>query len=258
MIRLLLFLGLVMSSPMFGAQVLRVGSSQKVIAVSHDEGHEFKVKDHVCVLQEGKEIACGVVMKSSSKGSIVKLEAKSGDVARGDIVKVSSTGRQPAMTLLDSVGADSSMVDYTCNFAAGLSAGTSFFYPIIDFQFSLTPQFAMGLKPFFLSSSGETSSVTALGGFVTGNYYGTDLYRGMWIQGGVGYVQFLTRSIEIEENAGSIGLLTTFGWRGYWDLGLNIGVGAGVQFIQSPNIATVEVRSANFQPIVVLDIGLNF
>jgi len=252
------FIAFFVSSTVFSAQVLRVGSSQKVLAISHEEFREFKVKDNVCVYQAGKEIACGLVMKSSPKGAIVKLEGKSGDVARGDQVRLAPIGRKPAMTLLDSVAPDDSIADYSCNLAAGIGAGTSFFYPVADFQFSLSTQFALGLRPLFLSTAGETTSVTAFGGFFTGNYYGSDLFRGMWIQGGIGYLQFFTRSIEIEESAGSLAFLATIGWRGYWDLGMNIGVGAGLQFLQVPAITTVEIRSANVQPIVLLDLGFNF
>jgi len=256
--RHLLYIALFLHSSIFAAQVLRVGSSQKVIAVSHDDAREFKVKDHVCVFQGGKEVACGTVMKSSPKGAIVKLEAKSGDVVRGDIVRVAPVGRQPAMTLLDSVNSDVNTIDYSFNLAAGLGAGTSFFYPVVDFQWSLSLEFAMGIKPMFLSASGETTSVSAFGGFLTANYYGSDLFRGMWIQAGVGYLHFATKSVEIEESAGSLAFLTTFGWRGYWDLGLNVGIGAGLQYLQQPNINTVDIRSANAQPLVVLDIGFNF
>lgn len=254
----LFYITLLLCSPLFAAQVLRVGSSQKVIAISHEDSREFKVKDHVCVFQDGKEIACGSVMKSSPKGAIVKLEAKSGDVVRGDQVRITPVGRQPAMTLLDSVNADLNAIDYSCNLAAGLGAGTSFFYPVVDFQWSLSLQFAMGLKPFFLSASGETTNVTAVGGFLTGNFYGSDLFRGLWVQGGIGYMQFFTKSIEISESAGSLAFLSTVGWRGYWDLGLNVGIGAGLQYLQQPNINTVDIRSANLQPLVVLDIGFNF
>lgn len=242
----------------FGAQVLRVGASQKIIAISHEEFRQFAVKDYVCVIQAGREVACGNVLKTSSKGAIVRLETKSADVARGDQVRLAPSARKPAMALLDSVAADENAVELDYNFSGGISAGINFFFPMLNFQKGITPSVAIGLVPLYFNFSSNDTSVGAFGGYLTFNYYGADYFRGLWIQAGPGLYMFRARTGEVEESAGAIAGMATAGWRGYWDLGMNIGVGAGFQYVQEPDISSVEIRSSSLQPLVVLDLGFSF
>lgn len=255
---LALFFLLFVSTRVECAQVLRVGSSQKILAISHEDFRQFRVRDYVCVTQDGRDVACGTVLKVTPKAAIVKLDSRSQDVARGDRVRLAPSGRKPAMALLDSVGMDESSGIFHNNLSGGISAGINFFFPTVNYQHTVSSEIALGVLPTFFAVSVNDTSVKALGGYLTGNYYGNEYFRGMWIQGGPGLFYFDTVSGEIQESGTAFAFLATAGWRGYWDLGFNIGVAAGFQYIQEPNIGVVEIRSSGFQPLVVLDVGFNF
>lgn len=240
------------------AQVLRVGSSQKIIAISHEEFRQFAVKDNVCVVQAGREVACGSVIKTSPKGAIVRLDTKSADVSRGDQVRLTPSARKPAMAIFDSVAADEQSKELYYNISGGISAGINFFFPMLNFQRGIGPSSALGLVPIYFKFSSNDTTVGAIGGYFTFNYYGADFFRGLWVQAGPGLFMFSSRTGELEESAASLAGMATVGWRGYWDLGLNIGVGAGFQYVQEPQITSVEVRSSNLQPLVILDLGFSF
>lgn len=240
------------------AEVLRVGASQKIIAISHDSNRPFVENDSICIFQKGREVACGTVVKSSAKGAIVRLESKSGDLLRGDIVRLEASGRKPAMQIFDSLEADENAKNYDFNLSGGISAGLNFFFPNLNLQKGVTPKFSLGLVPFYFNFTSNDTSVGAYGGYFTFNYYQSDYFRGLWVQLGPGLYFFNAKTGEVSESAKSFAAMATVGWRGYWDLGLNIGVGAGVQYVREPDIRSVEVRSSNFQPLVILDLGFNF
>jgi hypothetical protein len=279
-----------------GGKVLRIGANQSSIAVSHPDMAPWQPRDRVCVIQLRSTIGCGRVVKSTTKGAIVRLDAPSADVIAGDTVvaesqatSVSESGPGPKSTrtskalspksdsfaaenqsrkpsqigsktqLLDSVKKHPESEAYNFNLSAGTSISFSFFYPILNFQYSFSPQFAVGVVPMALFAGTSSASLTGLGGYVTLNYYGQGNFRGLWIQGGAGMVMFnVSGGLSTSESANTLAAIGTVGWRGYWDLGLNIGVGAGLQYIQNPSFTSITVESAGFLPMVILDVGFNW
>lgn len=288
------------TSTAFGAnaRVLRIGSSQTNIAVSHPDTAPWILRDRVCVVQLRSTIACGRVMKVTTKGVIVKLDAPSADVIAGDSVVAESqtmgggagapasgnlaansrgepqTSQQvprvenhvrrpsqitpPKAQLLDSVRKHPQSDDFNFNLSAGTSISFSFFYPTVNFQYAFAPEWAIGLMPMGLFAGATGASLTGFGGYATLNYYSQKYFRGLWVQGGLGSLYFTVTGPTVSESANALAAIGTVGWRGYWDLGLNIGVGAGVQYIQNPAFTTITVESAGVLPLVILDVGINF
>jgi hypothetical protein len=285
--------------PALGGEVLRVGSSQQILAVSQDEQKPWRVGDRLCVFEDRQEIECGEVTKSNGKMAIVKLDAPNDRVFQGARVKTESTkttnnrygrsvppqerrdgrdnidepeellapppngdgdrkGRRPAAKLLSSYEKVEGVSNPDWNFSFGISAGFTFFFPMVHFQRRLSTYVALGIMPVYFRSSASTTSVGAYGGVLTFNYYGNEYFRGFWGQFGAGMYQFSAANATTTESATSLSLMGTVGWRGYWDLGLNVGVGAGLQYVTDPQFTTTDIRAVNVQPLIVLDVGISF
>lgn len=249
----------------FGAEVLRVGSSQTIIAISQDNIRPWKVNDPICVMQEQQEIVCGNVMKISSQMAIVKLAQASDMVARGQKVRLGissqpvAQNRKPAATqLLQSVERDKETRTLYHNLSGGFSVGNGFYFPLLHFQRLFTPSLAFGIMPSYFSVSTGSGSLSALGGMATLNYYGHEFFRGLWIQTGLGLSFFSANTGTIEQQATVFNSLLTGGWRGYWDLGFNIGVCGGFQYLKDPNFGGIKLSGAGVQPLVMVDVGFNF
>ncbi len=302
--------------PAFGAEVLRVGSSQQILAVSQDDRQPWQVGDRLCVYEEREEVECGEVTKIASKLAIVRLDSPSDRVFRGARVKseASKTNgarfsksapapakaqrdprndieepeelltpppdvprterraaakpkpeRRPAAKLLTSYDkVEGGVGNPGWNLSGGIHAGLSSFFPMLNLQKSIGSYVAIGLMPVFSQTSTTATSVTALGAMLTFNYYNNEYFRGFWTQVGLGMYKYTADSVAtltttaLVESSTSLAVLATAGWRGYWDLGLNVGVGAGLQYIQDANFSTIDIKSDGIQPVIVLDVGLNF
>lgn len=275
-------------------KVLRIGASGANIAVTHNDGGQWQVRDRVCVVQLRSTIACGRVVKATAKGAIIKLDAPSSDVIAGDNVVAESqaTGassspnfansrserterpdtltpqnqhptRKPSQVapkaqLLDSVKKHSETDNFDFNLSGGTSISFSFFYPVVSLQYAVNPHWAIGLSPMLLFAGSNGASLFGFGGYGTVNYYGQGNFRGLWVQGGAGLINFAVSGGPVTESANTLAAIGTVGWRGYWDLGLNIGVGAGLQYIQDPAFTSITVESAGFLPLVMVDVGFNW
>jgi len=322
--RSLVYLILCFSLPCLGAEVLRVGSSQQILAVSQDD-QPWKVGDRLCVYEDREEVECGEVTKTTPKLAVVRLDAPSDRVFRGARVRLQGgrnaaskagragaaarkdprdqieepeellspppdvpprrerravrsepregfeerserverdrperTERRPAAKLLNSYDKVEGVSTPGWQLSGGISAGFTFFYPMIHFQRALGSYVSLGLMPIYFKAAGSTTSVGAFGGYLTFNYYGNEYFRGFWTQLGVGAYKFSASNSTLEERSTSIAAFGTIGWRGYWDLGLNVGVGAGLQYVQDPKFTVTTVNAVNFQPVLVLDVGVNF
>ena len=257
----------VLSGSLHAAVVLRVGRDMTNIAVTHDESRTWSPRDRVCILQRAREVGCGVVVKTTSKGAIVKLDAPNNDIIAGDKViskfqaPVAGTQAPPpqqSAPLMNSVADSGESEIHTFNLSGGVGVGTSFFYPTLSGQVAVSPTLAIGLTGHFFTYTSFPNTLTAFGGFATLNYYSQEYFRGLWIQGGAGMTYFTVSSIYGTESATSITGIATVGWRGYWDLGINIGLGGGFSYTTIPLFTTINVNSAGFQPVLILDVGISF
>lgn len=265
------------------SEVLRVGNSLQVIAISSDRGHGWQIGNRVCVYQARRVVECGEVVKLTKFGAIVRLDAPNSFIARGDMIRSERAARvdrmaaaeesgesgeerrerrKPAAQLLESQTQVEGMQTPTFNLSAGISAGFTYFFPMIHFQAMVTPYVSLGLMPLYTKTSAENSSVSVIGGHVTLSYYGAEYFRGFWGQlaGGVYHVSSsaLTIAGTVDEQANCPAIIATVGWRGYWDLGMNVGVSGGIQYLVDPSFEATEIRAANIQPIFQLDVGLSF
>lgn len=153
-------------------------------------------------------------------------------------------------------GPDSTL--YSVDITAGATAGFNHLYPLLHFQFAIADRVALGIEPYFFSSSVEDASVQGLGGFLTFNYYGQAAYRGLWAHVGFGGLRFSANVPGSQESAFVLSAIGTVGWRQRWDLGINVGAGLGIQYVFTPNLNLVNVEFRGVQPLFVVDFGINF
>jgi hypothetical protein len=86
---------LLLSSATFASRVLKVDGPGKMAAISQNSEAPWRARDYACVVRDGREVACGVIVKVSSKGAILRFDYKSGNPIRsGDSVEVSTDARE--------------------------------------------------------------------------------------------------------------------------------------------------------------------
>ncbi|MCB9255178.1 MAG: hypothetical protein H6617_10890 [Bdellovibrionaceae bacterium] len=325
---------LVLSLPLFAAEVLKLGKKGKFAVISHGENVPWEVEDNICFYRGAVEIACGRVVRANSKAAVMKIVTQREAPKVGDEVRRSSPStwqsmqderkkdggttnavaeegsgeaeRKPVKGLRRSRGRnrfaraddpkkrperrrrpkkgtskrDIALMNennetkaylydqlvkqktydtiYTADLTVGGSIGLNHFYPILSFQFAVGKRIALGLTPFYFAQSQDVVSISGLGGHFTFNYYHDYAYRGLWLQAGAGAIKFNASVPGSEESQTCLSFIGTVGWRQRWDLGINVGASAGVQFIVNQNLQLVDLSYRNLQPTVLIDFGLNF
>jgi len=241
------------------AAVLAIGKSGKSVAVSHDVPRKFQMNDRVCVVQASVDVVCGVVVRVTPKGAIVSLDTAYPNLSVGDPVRPVERPRAPAAEILNSVDPGPAGTPKTFNVSGGVAAGLNYFFPLLHLQLLVFDKLALGLEPLYMRASSDGAKLSAYGGYGTFNYYGAGHFQGLWIQAGVGMVAYSTVSVlGTKGEAKSLAFLGTVGWRGYWEGGLNIGLGAGLQYISDPKFTEVKINSVGALPLVMLDVGVSF
>ena len=251
---------LLFSQWLFAAEVIRVGSDSRLIGISHDLTRRWQKNDRVCVVQDGKEVVCGTVIKAKEKFCIVKLKEANNSIGRGDKV-VSDTRPQKSTALISSpISSPLSLVESPPFHlvSMGGTLGPGVVYPYIHFQRIIDPRFAIGVLPSYLNIKSDTKSLSSIAVMITGNFYPDEFYKGLWIKGGLGLSFMSTNSGAIEQQASSIQALLTGGYRFKLDSGFNFGLGGGFQYLQDPEFSGLKLNGVGFKPIVLFDVGVNF
>jgi len=244
------------------AEILLVAQDGRNIAITHEDSRKWNVDETACVMRSGKQISCGKITKVSHKGAIVELDHAPEDLMVGETVQPRSNLRSPAAQITTErvYGGES----YLFDISGGLALNYNFFYPLLHVQIALSPNVALGIEPIFYKAASATTALSGLGGYATLNIYSQNYFRGFWVQLAGGMLQLnaettdATLTIPTDTAKTMIGMVT-LGWRGYWDLGLNVGIGLGAQYIAQPEFQVLQVdQHTPIQPIMVMDVGFNF
>lgn len=242
------------------AQVLAVGKNRKSVAVDHDPGHQWVSGDRVCVVQAKVSVVCGKVRKTTSKGAIVALDTTYENISVGDTVAYAPGYRKPAAELLESTRAFSPRQRKVFSATLGIDVGPSFFFPLLHVQVSPVRKFAVGFQPLYFRGSSVDGSVSAVGGYGTLNYYFRGDYTGVWLQGGVGaFMMNAESTLSGNQSKTVLAGIFTVGYRGGWEKsGINIGISAGVQYIQDPQFNSIVIKAQGVNPVAMVDAGFTF
>lgn len=84
---LALLLYIVAPAIAFAVPVLKVDGAQTMMAIPHGAKRKWAIGETMCVRQGGRDVACGKVTKTTTKGAIVKFDTQTGEaIANGDEV----------------------------------------------------------------------------------------------------------------------------------------------------------------------------
>jgi hypothetical protein len=243
-----------------GAQVLAVGKNKRSVAVDHDPGHQWVAGDRVCVVQAKVSVVCGNVRKTTAKGAIVALDTTYENISVGDTVAYAPGFRKPAAELLDSAEKIAPRERKIFSATAGMNVGPSFFFPLVHLQISPVRNFSIGFQPLYFRGSSVDGSVSAFGGYGTLNYYFRSDYSGLWLQGGAGAFSMNAQSTLFGDQSKTVlAGIFTLGYRGGWERsGLNLGIAAGIQYLQDPNFNSIIIRAQGVNPVLMVDVGFVF
>lgn len=246
-----------------GAEVLSVGEGGKTLAISQskDTGG-FKVRDYLCVVDDGEEIACGVVIRALPKGAILRVDFVKGSISRGDRVQFAG-GRYPA-----SVGYSPNASlevpatrkrKYPFDLTAGVLGGANYILPALNFQGLVTPKTALGLLPVYFRQSASDTDLFAYGGFFTWNYYTNGYFRGFWFSAGAGLYSFnATPAGGVTERTVVPAALISIGYRFGLGRGVNVGLALAAQYLKRPSLSSLDFNFSEYQGVGIVDFGFNF
>lgn len=256
----LLFITFLFSQSLIGAEVLRVGSNLRLIAISQDTLRQWKVNDRVCVLQNGKPIDCGTVIKSKENYSLVRLKEGSSLISRGDKVVFDVATKKPVVLFQADPITPLSLVPPSPFhlLSIGGSIGPGFFYPSLHFQRIIDPQIALGVMPGYLNITASPKTVSSISLLFTGNFYPSEFFKGLWIQGAIGFAFISSRNGTVEQQATSLEALATVGYQTKLEIGIVVGIAAGVQYLTDPEFTGITLNGVGVKPIVIFNVGVNF
>lgn len=254
------FLTLTLANLLWGAEVLRVSSNLRMVAISHDITRRWQVQDRVCVLQNNKEIDCGVVVKTKENFSIVKLKTGSSQIARGDKV-ISDVKYQKPAELIQPENFQNNPLSDSSSFhllSVGGSLGPGIFYPYLHFQRIIDPEFAVGVMPSYLNITTSSKKLSSISVMLTAAYFPQKFFKDFFAQGAAGLSFMTTSSGTLEQQATSLHALILGGYKIKTDFGLVFGGAAGLQYLNDPEFSGLTLKGVGFKPIIVFDIGVNF
>ena len=116
----------------------------------------------------------------------------------------------------------------------GLGTGISYLLFHGQFHYAIARRVSLGLTVPFATTHSDTSSVSAVGALLAGNYYLTEGYSGYNFEAGLGafFVSKEVRSPASTQGYQAPTLYSTFGWKGRINRGrFSLGAAAGFQYI---------------------------
>lgn len=239
-------------------RVLKVSNSQKFVAISQLENDTWKIDEEVCFFKKSKEVACGKISKSLKSTAVVEVSRSKEPI--DEFCEIRSSTRKLASSIEESADGVHKPL-YRNEIGGGLIGAISLYFPMITYQHGFGRHWALGLSPSFLNvSTSSTISLFSVAALATFNYYFKDDYRGIWIQAGAGPHFYMIKSTSpaATENKIAVTGIATLGWKGSWDLGLNIGVAIGGIYISSPVSTIATISFLSVQPVGLVNIGFNF
>lgn len=254
-----MFLSIAAPAAPTNSTVLQVLADQVFVLASMEKAGDWNLDDHVCVAREKEKIACGIIVQTTAKAAKVKLNFQMKIVKVGDTVVVDENDRSP--TSIDSTSTAS--VDPSggirYNILMGVKQNLVAAIPFVHIQIISNNHLSLGVQVdrVAIKIPNTTNVVSALGASFNANVYGDGPFRGFWFQAGTGFHVLPTTSTGIATTSYAPSFVGVLGWRNKWALGLNIGIGLGVQYFLLPAGITTDFTFNPIQPILSMDIGFN-
>lgn len=297
---LILFLGFLLSGYLEAqdqtqvfSEVVSVNNKEKTLMITHDNSNPWTTDDRVCVTQDEKDIACGVVISLDSELAKVKLSSQIEEIAKataqdssgeylqltfdyptpkkGDSVRL--VDKNPAAEIrqlsselktADEFGGEkisSKIYDHlavTPAFAPKsiVLGGINFLFPTLEYQQTTTEHSSVGVSPIFMNYPVGDGTIKGTGCFVNFHHYSQGHFSGYWLKAGLG-LYGLTYKYQGSEDANVVpAIAASFGKRIFTNEHLNFGFAAGGQYLFAST--KVGLSFSRFIPSLILDVGFAF
>jgi len=256
-----LWLGVLLSLGMATAHadeivVIKRETNQLVVEY-RNRGVLWNLGAGVCLYINQNKATCGRIAKIADNRMLLNLTDDGARRLRnGDYVVLNANNRVPA-----AIEAKVGLPRHdTVDIGLGVAGGFNYFYPTLKLGFALSRDISLGIEPLYVTFSQATTSVKLYGGFITVNYFFTPpVFRGFYLTGGAGVYSLSLADAGLTENVSPFAFEALLQWRGggHWSLGLDISLGAGVQYVPT----TTVFLTTNFQgvlPLFTLTLGTTF
>jgi len=297
---LILFLGFLLSgylqaheqSQIF-SEVVSVNNKEKTVTITHDNFNPWTLDDQVCVTQDNKDIACGVVVSTDPELATVKISSQTEEIAKavaednsgeylqltfdypnpkkGDSVRLVNKNpsleiRQLSSELKTSTefGGEkisSKIYDHLAVPPAFvpesiLLGGINFIFPTVEYQQTMTERSSIGVSPIFMNYPVSEGKIKGTGCFVNYHHYSQGHFSGYWFKAGLGLYGLNFKSQSSEDNKVVPAITSSFGKRFFKNEHLNFGFAAGAQYLFAST--KVGMSFSRFIPSLILDVGFAF
>ena len=247
----------------FASTFISYDSNSRQMTLEEVPSRSLKIQQRICVFQKDGLVGCGRVSELYANSATIQMDGEVKGISKSSFVQLKSViakeNRLPTSTEEETrtYGTASAR---SFSIAAGLNAGLNYYYPNLHFQVALSRSFSLGLSPMYGGYKNEGNEVTGYGGYLTLGYYHTHwVFRGLEIEGGLGYFNIAAKNGLVEASTGALAGKLTVGWRGrgLWDLGLDLGVAGGIQYFHHSQ-DLVDVSLKNVVPLLSAYVGYSF
>jgi hypothetical protein len=246
------------------------GDFQKIRLLVPKKSAALNPEDYVCLLPQDAPrsvpIGCGKVLSRSEDSLEVSLLAQRGRLTKGSRFYLSAPAASRTPSSLsrsdDAYLVTDERARFVVNLGIGLSAGTNYFYPVIEAQVAVFPGSVLGLRALYSDDSpSATSDIKLLGGLLTWDqYFGRKNYNGIFAELGLGPYVFSAHDTSGSQ-PGRVALTgeASLGWRFRpAQQGFNVALSAGAQYISAPKISVVSSTLQGWVPLLTMLFGYSF
>jgi hypothetical protein len=275
------------------SEVVSVNNKEKTLMITHDNSNPWTLDDRVCVIQEDKDIACGIVVSVDSELATVKLLSQTEEIAqataqdssgeyiqltfdypnpkKGDSVRLVDKNPASAIRQLSSelkkgneFGGEkisSNIYDHLAVTPAFvpesiLLGGINFIFPTVEYQQTTTEHSSVGVSPIFMNYPVSDGTIKGTGCFVNFHHYSQGHFSGYWLKTGLGLYGLSYKYKGKEDDNVVPAITASFGKRIFKNEHLNFGFAAGGQYLFAST--KVGMSFSRFIPSLILDIGFAF
>lgn len=292
----LLFLGLkihAQEAKLFYSEVISINHKDRTLKITHDNSSPWSIDDSVCVTQDQKDVACGIVVAtdpelatvqitsqnedintenaSDSEGNYVQLTFHFPEPQKGDSVRL--VDKSPSGGIRDIASAlksnqefggdklNTKVYDHLKANApflpeSNLTAGFNFIFPTIEYQQTISAHSAIGVMPIFMNYSVSDGSLKGTGCFINYHFYSEGSLLGYWGKAGLGIYGLNYSYAGKEDSNVSPAISVMVGKRLFKNDHLNFGFGAGGQYVFASTNTGLDFNG--FIPSLVIDVGFAF
>lgn len=249
------FLILVAAVPAFGADIVSVTNNEELVTLAGGDvtRGKFRLNETLCLFRNREELACGFVGRLADGEITVKITTRARRVSPGDQVVLRRETRYPSS--VESTEAVTVKKRPVLDASLGMDIGFDYFFPKLQLQLAVGKRWSLGVTGNYMKFTQAGFDVKGLGVFGTIAYYYTHFpFRGFFVQAAGGFYKFeLTNTVGTTEISPFAGQLT-LEWRGkaHWALGVDLGIGLGVQYVQDLVSQTAATSKSDFRGILPL------